>query len=76
MCVCHQLSLYFHLQENMEKSLGNIARDTLNNVFGAISAVTELPQLVQMLRNFERVILGEKKRARLLTALSRYFFKK
>ncbi|XP_025113724.1 integrator complex subunit 5-like isoform X2 [Pomacea canaliculata] len=67
-----QLSLYFHLQENMEKSLGNIARDTLNNVFGAISAVTELPQLVQMLRNFERVILGEKKRARLLTALSSF----
>ncbi|XP_076454968.1 integrator complex subunit 5-like isoform X2 [Babylonia areolata] len=66
-----QLALYFHIQESIEKSLKNVAKATVDNLFGSM-ATSQGPQLVQTLRNLERVVQGEQKRNQALKASESY----
>ncbi|KAL8589647.1 hypothetical protein ACOMHN_016031 [Nucella lapillus] len=66
-----QLDQYFRIQESIEKSLPNVAKATLDNLFGSM-ATSKGPQLVQTLRNLERVVRGEQKRNQALKAAESY----
>ncbi|KAK7480320.1 hypothetical protein BaRGS_00028488, partial [Batillaria attramentaria] len=62
-----QLSLYFHLQESIERSLPGVPKMTVSSLYGSM-AMSKPGELVRTLRNFERVIVGEKQRSKVLKA--------